>query len=348
MSVNGPEEDIALLLVSNKDFKEWILNPSGDRNLYWENWMQSNPDKIQAVNKARAIIQQLKFSEDFLSEQEVENLLGNIIAEKKSVRAVKLVSLKKQNSVRFLKIAASLLLFASISFYAQRYFSVFQKAEVALHKVETSKGQRTRIEFPDGSVAYLNSSSSLIFPESFSETTRTVELTGEAFFEVIKNPSKPFIVKTNDFHTVVLGTSFNVRAFKTDVAADVALVTGSVRVVREQAPSGDSQEHLLVPGERLIYDKANRSFGKERFNTADITGWKDGVLVFNDTDFPGVIEKLEQWYGVQITVVSKPSEEWHVAGHFDNESLEEVLSSIQFVYDIEYKIKGKKLTLKCN
>src|SRR5688572_23542380 len=98
MSVNGPEEDIVLSLLSNKDFKEWILDPSGDRNLYWQNWMQSNPDKIQAVNKARAIVQQLKFKEHFLSEKEVEQLLGNIIAEKASVSAEKLVSLKRQDS----------------------------------------------------------------------------------------------------------------------------------------------------------------------------------------------------------------------------------------------------------
>src|SRR6187431_1691188 len=110
MSGNDPEEDIVLLLLSNKDFKEWILNPSGDRNLYWQNWMRSNPDKIESVHKATAIIQQLKFKEDFLSEEEVEHLLGDIISEKRSVRSDKLVSLKKQNSIRFLKIAASLLL----------------------------------------------------------------------------------------------------------------------------------------------------------------------------------------------------------------------------------------------
>jgi ferric-dicitrate binding protein FerR (iron transport regulator) len=347
MSVN-PEDDIVLSLLSNKDFKDWILNPSGDRDLYWQNWMRSNPDKVQAVNKATKIIQQLKFREDFLSEKEVDHLLGNIISEKDSARAGKLVSLKRQGSLRLLKIAASLLLLLSVGFYAYRNLSNVRNTEAALDKIETLKGQRTRIELPDGSIVHLNASSSLTFPESFTESARTVELTGEAFFEVVKDPSRPFVVKTNDFLTEVLGTSFNVRAFKTDVAADVSLVTGKVRVTREDTSPEDAPEHLLVPGERLIYDKASRSFKKEPFNTADITGWKDGVLVFNDTDFPGVIEKLEQWYGVEITVVSKPSEAWHVAGHFNNESLEEVLTSIQFVYDIEYTINGNNLTLKCN
>lgn len=343
MSANVSEEEIVLLLISNKDFKDWILNPSGDRDLYWKNWMQSNPDKIQAVHKARQIVQQLKFKEDFLSEKELDNLLRSIISEKNSDSAGKVVDLRRQGFMRLLKVAASLLLMCSVGFYAYRNLDVFQKVEVALKKVGTAKGQRTSVELPDGSVAYLNSSSSVIFPESFTESTREVTLTGEAFFEVVKNPSQPFIVKTKDFQTVVLGTSFNVRAFETEAAADVSLVTGSVRIT-----NGDTAEHVLVPGERLIFDKTNRSFEKKPFNVSDITGWKDGVLVFNDTDFTGVIEKLEQWYGVNITVVSKPSEPWHVAGHFDNESLVEVLNSIQFVYNIEYKINDNNLTLKCN
>jgi ferric-dicitrate binding protein FerR (iron transport regulator) len=343
MPGKDPKEEI-LLLLSNKDFKDWVLDPSGDRDLYWTNWMKSNPDKIQAVHKAREIVRQMKFREEFLSEQEMELLLGNIISHKISDEGGKLLGFKRARNFRWLKVAASFLVVLSFVF-TYRYWSA-PEAPIALKKVENLKGQRTRITLPDESVVYLNASSTLTFPENFAESERTVELTGEAFFEVVKNPARPFIVKTNHIRTVVLGTSFNVRAFDIDGSINVSLVTGKVRVVGEHS-STHNHERVLLPGEQLTYLKADSSFVKGNFKVLDVTGWKDGVLVFDNTNFTGFIEKLEQWYGVNISVTGKPSVEWHVNGHFDNESLEEVLVGIQFVYDIDYHIANNSVTLKC-
>jgi transmembrane sensor len=345
MASKDPEEDIILLL-SNKDFKDWVSDPSGDRDVYWTNWMKSNPDKIQAVNKAREIIGQLKFKEDFLSDQEVELMLGNIIAQDVSGSAGRIIDLKRQGYRRWAKIAASFLLVLSFV-YAYHYFLSASDPTVAFKKITNPKGQRTRIKLPDESIVYLNASSTLTFPEVFSGPERTVELTGEAFFEIIKDPTKPFVVRTGNIKTVVLGTSFNVRSFEADSSIDVSLVAGKVRVVRGHTAAGN-HEHALLPGEQLTYHKGDGSFEKSNFKVLDATGWKDGVLVFNNTDFAGFIEKLEQWYGVEIDVVGQPSEKWHVNGHFDNESLKEVLVGIQFVYDIDYTINGNRVTLKCN
>src|SRR5688572_16316604 len=213
MSATGPEEDIILLLLSNKDFKDWVRDSSGDRDLYWTNWMKSNPDKIQALHKARELVRQLQFKEDFMSAQEVELLLGNIISQQVSDDGGKLIELKRRRTMRWLKIAASFLVVLSFV-YAYRYCSALEPVQqVALKKIENVRGQRTRVTLPDGSAVYLNASSTLTFPEVFAESERTVELTGEAFFEVVKNPAKPFVVKTNNIRTVVLGTSFNVRSF---------------------------------------------------------------------------------------------------------------------------------------
>jgi transmembrane sensor len=345
MSVKDPEEDIVLILLSNKDFKDWVLNPSGDRDVYWTNWMKSNPDKIQSVMKAREIVHQLRLREDFLSDQDLQLLLGNIISQKISDGGGKLIALKRRRYVRWLRIAASFLLILSFV-YAYRYWlSPTSLPAMAVRKIENSKGQRTRIILPDESVVYLNASSTLTFPEVFSGSERTVALAGEAFFEVVKD-SKPFVVKTNNIRTVVLGTSFNVRSFSADGSINVSLVTGKVRVISGHS-SSRNQELVLLPGEQLTYHKADSAFEKSNFHVLDVTGWKDGVLVFANTDFPGFIEKLEQWYGVDIDVARQPSAAWHVNGHFDNESLEEVLAGIQFVYDIDYRINGNRVTLKC-
>jgi transmembrane sensor len=347
MSVIDPEEDVVVALLSNKDFKDWVLNPSGDRDFYWQNWIQSNPDKLQALNKARELVLQLKFKEEHLTPQEVNQLLGDIISGKASPRAGKVVSIHRQTYLRWAKIAASLLLVISSSIYVYRVASTAFKAEVAFKKIQTPKGQRRRVDLPDGSVAYLNAGSTLTYPETFSDTLRSVALTGEAFFEVIKNPVKPFVVQTKDLQTKVLGTSFNVRSFDAEGATAVSLVTGKVQVAREYA-GHNRQEHILAPGERLVFNQTNQTFEKATFEPEDITGWKDGILVFTDTDFAATVERLEQWYGVEITVQHPPSKDWHVNGHFENEPLSEVLASIQFVYNIEYTINGNNVTLKCN
>ncbi len=346
MPTQEPEEDTVLLLLSNKDFKDWILNPSGDRDLYWQSWLKSNPDKHAALNKARDIIQQLKFKEESLSEQETARLLENIIAGRPSANAKKVISLRRQDSFRWIKIAASILIILGSSFYTFRFLS--PGVPIALKTVEVPNGQRRKISFPDGSIAYLNGGSTLTFPEKFSDTIRSVELIGEAFFEITKNPSQPFVVRTHNLRTVVLGTSFNIRAFDAESFVDVSLVTGKVQVVGMHT-SADDSVYILQPGEQLVYHKPDSSFIKEAFNTEDVTGWKDGVLIFNDTDFQGVIRRLEQWYGVTVQVQCKPSGEWHVNGRFEQQSLTEVLASIQFVYDITYEIQpNNTLILKCN
>ena len=345
MASQDPEEDIVSSLLSNKDFKDWILDPSGDRDWYWTNWMKSNPDKLQAVNKAREIVQQLRFKEDFLSAQEVDILLGNIISQQLSDEGDRLTEFKHQRYTLWLKIAASFLI--ALSFiYAYRYWPSSTAPQVAFKTAETLRGQRTRIKLPDSSVVYLNASSSLTYPEAFPDSVRSVTLTGEAFFEVAHNPARPFVVQTNRIRTVVLGTSFNLRSFDTDSAISVSLVSGKVRVVGKQA-AGTSRENVLLPGERLVYNKKDSSYEKDHFKVLDVTGWKDGVLVFDNTDFNGFIQKMEQWYGVDIIVNGQPSTPWRVNGHFDNESLTEVLVGIQFIYDIHYRIDGNRVTLKC-
>jgi ferric-dicitrate binding protein FerR (iron transport regulator) len=345
MASQDPEEDIVLSLLSNKDFKDWILDESGDRDLYWTNWMKSNPDKIQAVNKAREIVQQLRFKEDLLSEQDIELLLGNIISQRVSEEGNKITEFKQQRYTRWLKIAASFLLVLSFV-YAYRYWPSEPAPRVAFRTVENFKGQRTRVKLPDSSVVYLNSSSKITYPEVFLDSIRAVALTGEAFFEVTHNPAKPFVVQTNRIRTVVLGTSFNVRAFDTDSAISVSLVSGKVRVVGKQA-AGTSRESVLLPGERLVYHETDSSYEKDHFKVLDVTGWKDGVLVFDNTDFNGFVQKMEQWYGIDIIVSGQPSSKWKVNGHFDNESLTEVLVGIQFIYDIHYRIDGNRVILKC-
>ena len=143
MASQDPEEDIVLSLLSNKDFKDWILDPSGDRHFYWTNWMKSNPDKIQAVNKAREMVQQLRFKEDFLSIHEVEALLGNIISDRLSDEGDRITEFKRQRYTLWLKIAASFLIVLSFV-YAYRYWPAEPAPRVAIKTVQNAHASSFR------------------------------------------------------------------------------------------------------------------------------------------------------------------------------------------------------------
>jgi len=337
--------------MANKDFRDWVFTPMKDRNLYWEKWMDAHPEHKEAVNEARNSLLKLKFKEYHLEESELEEILRNIISNRVSDRNQNAFTVK--NSVTWwLKIAASILAIA-FSIYTIRYFTnsvrenSLEQRVVQIKKAFNPEGRKSRIKLPDGTIVNLNAGSSLLFPAEFSDTLRIVELQGEAFFDVVRDESRPFIVKTNNLETEVLGTTFNVRAFDEEAEINVALVSGKVKVRDSRKLSNDKVDHYLLPGEKLVYNKSESSYVKSDFDLTEEIGWKDEILVFNNTDFQKFVKLLERWYGVHITVLNPPEKKWSVNGHFKNESLEEVLIGVQFTYDIEYKIDNKSVILNC-
>lgn len=337
--------------MANKDFRDWVINNSEDRTLYWKKWIGADNDKKIAVNKARNAILKLKFKEEFLEEDELEELLGDIILNKHSQRYPKERPGKEINFNWWIKVAATVVIFLFTS-YGLRYLLKINYLNppaqqlIEMKKAYNPEGRKSRITLPDGSLVNLNAGSSLQFPAEFNDSMRVVELTGEAFFDVAENAEKPFIVKTHNIQTEVLGTTFNIRAFDDDREINVALVTGKVKVTGKDEKV-NKMDHILFPGEKLIYNKREESYSKTQFDLTEETGWKDEILVFNNTDFPKFITLLERWYGVKINVEKAPEKRWSVNGHFKNESLEEVLIGVQFTYDIDYKIENKSVTLKC-
>lgn len=222
-------------------------------------------------------------------------------------------------------------------------------AETQIKYVEktVSSGQRLRIFLPDGSMVWLNSQSKIIYPESFTGSTRMVELEGEAFFEVSKDKDKPFIVKSGELTTTALGTSFNIRAYNPESSIYVTLVTGKVLV---ELNKKEDAKFILNPGFGVQYSKELGSISREKHEIDKIIGWKDGILRFDSDDFDTVIKKLSRWYGVEFTFegLSKIDKEWRFTGWFQNDYLDVVLKSMSFTKGFEYKIDNKKVTIKFN
>lgn len=240
------------------------------------------------------------------------------------------------------KVAAALILFFTLS--GAVYFVINSNQpvpEIVVTKEiikQNPKGQKLTTYLPDGSKIILNSLSKIRYNAPFIGKERVIELEGEAFFEVEKDTTKPFKVISNGVTTTALGTSFNVNS-KINNHVEVALISGKVEVVH-----GSSQSVILNPGKSVIVNQ-NGEMQIQEFDYLNKVGWKDGILAFNNDGLPEIINKLEDWYGVEFVMDVKLVEKFHYNGNFKNESLEVVLNGISFVHNFEYNITGDTIEL---
>lgn len=210
------------------------------------------------------------------------------------------------------------------------------------------RGYRNTITLMDGSTATLNSESSITYSKDFGKEERIIYLTGEAFFRVARDESKPFVVISKDLKTTALGTSFNVNAYEGNEES-ISLATGKVKVELKAGPNNDthSKEMILTPGEQAVWTGESAGLTKREFDFREILSWKNNVIYFNNTELKSMIRVLEKWYDVQITIEGNTNRLTdHGTGKFKNESLENVLSSLGFTMGFTYQINEKKITLK--
>lgn len=219
-----------------------------------------------------------------------------------------------------------------------------------VEKQNTSKEVK-QIALADGSVVWLNRNSKIWYEQPFNDTVRKIVLEGEAFFEVAKNPQKPFIVITENVQTQVLGTSFNVQAFPTQATIEIALIEGKVNV-GILADAVIQQSEMLAPGELLAYHKVDKTHTKIPFDDDAPYAWRDGFIYFYRADVQEVAQTLQDWYGVTITVEDDSRIQGTLVHKFNAKelTLEQALKGISLVsnYRFEptangaYKIKPKQ------
>lgn len=203
-------------------------------------------------------------------------------------------------------------------------------------------GQQINIQLPDGSKVKLNAGSKLIAPEKFVGSTREVELVGEAYFEIERDAERPFIVRSEGLDVEVLGTSFNIRAYPEEEDIQVAVNTGKVSVNGK----GQDKAMILIPEERVIYNKSLGTARKDSFNPKAVFSWKDKILYFEKANFDEISATLEKWYGVQFKVEKEIDNKKDFSGEFQNKSLELVLEGLSYIYDFEFEIKDDSVTIK--
>ena len=210
---------------------------------------------------------------------------------------------------------------------------------------QTTVGQKSKMKLTDGTEVVLNAESKLWFANTFSaDNERIVYLEGEAFFDVARDTTRPFVIHARNMVTRVYGTSFNVNAYSDNEAVSVAVVSGKVSVNIHK--SENSEPVYLEPGEKAICNvRENTKIKKTLFSYDKEIVWKDGTLTFYKEDFESVVKKLEMWYGVKITV-RKEGVRDDFTGTYHKKSLETVLEGISYVLGFDYEIKGNKVIIK--
>ena len=209
---------------------------------------------------------------------------------------------------------------------------------VAACVVRGEPGSTEEVSLEDGSKVYLNRGTKVYTrQDGFNERQREVWVEGEAFFEVQKNPSRPFIVHTGNIHTTVLGTSFNVRAEK-DHPVEVTVVTGKVNVAHHPESQEGSRSHLdLLPGQQASFDLATEKFTARTVDLDVYFSWKPDKLLFNEVSFAKAIAMLERRYSVNIELKQSALEHCEITGEHEGTDVEEVLRSMQFLFDFEFE-----------
>ena len=227
--------------------------------------------------------------------------------------------------------------FCSIAFIQKSYHSA-EKSNIHYEELYIPSGQRAQVKLHDGTIIWLNANSRLRYPSQFNKRERKVELDGEAYFEVAKNKECPFIVSTEKVNIKVLGTKFNVFAYKGKQEFSTSLLEGSVKLY---APSDENHYIFMRPNEEV--ELRDGHFVKHSFTKTDFLLWKDGLYSFDDLPFGEIVKKLEIYYDIKIVMKNSKLKSFKFSGKFRQiDGVESILRIMQRVHTFAY-IKDDKL-----
>ncbi len=239
----------------------------------------------------------------------------------------------------WLRVAASILIAVALGYG-------LLKSDIMGHSrsvYKTEAGQKTTIILPDNTTVTLNGNSSLSYRDNWNEEKfRSVDLSGEAYFEVTSNAQKPFVVNTAGISIKVLGTTFNVKSYDEDERVETTLVEGKVSI--EKMTKGHPAHEIieLSPDQKATFNKESRKIILEQVKPESEAAWIRGSLVFEDEPFSEIIKDLERLYGVKIFVKDKAALQCTFNIRLEGESLEEVLKLFSLSEDVKYRIEDRQ------
>ena len=241
-------------------------------------------------------------------------------------------------------VAASLAIILTVSAVSFLLGSKSVEGKFADTVVESPVGSISRLTLPDGTQVWLNAESTLTYSQGFGVKERVVILSGEGYFEVEKNESVPFVVKTADIDVQVLGTKFNLRDYPQDLEAIVSLQEG--RVLLNNKLNVESPKHLF-PNQRVVLDKHNGNMHIESKDATNAIQWTMGSLFFDEEYFSDIAKELERMYNVKITIIGDELRHTRIYASFATRdmSIDDILDVLSSTNRLKYTRDHKDIKI---
>lgn len=338
----SPEEReyfLAWLGESNQNKEEF-----GNLVLLWDMADQSHVSQVADPNFQWHAIEK-NIRSKFIEEQKKSSAVQSI-ADKKAYQLSS--HHHKQDFAWLYRAAAIIIITIGLTFLAkwdnheakQPTTEIIESANPAFYELITQKGERKTFPLGDGTIVYLNSGSKLIYPKVFSESSREVELAGEAYFSVMPDKERPFIVKSGKMNTEVTGTEFNVRYRNKKVKVVVA--KGSVKTF-----AGSSNQSVdLQKGQMISFSELRGFSSPVKVNLNHQLAWRNNQFSFEHTPLREVMDEIERYYNLDVAYKDESIKNKQLTGVFASDSLDQILSVISLTLDVSIDYKGNKVTIK--
>jgi len=317
-------------------------------------------------NEAAYMRHVMKYKDEFFVKENPEETLNeeSLFEDKQDLSR----SIFKRKSLVILSFAFFLVLATGTIYLFSKKKATEAIASEAISSVATKNGNRTKIILPDGSQVWLNAGSNLDYNNSsFNKGLREVSLNGEAYFDVVKNAEKPFIIHTRKMDIKVLGTSFNVRSYSDEKFAEAALIKGTIEVTLKDR----NQKIVLSPNEKIsVANEEPKAETKPEkvalvkpnpvripkyevkeikpnptYNIIGEIAWTQNKLYFEDETLEDIGHLIERWFGKKITIANESLKSVHYTGNFENETMEDVLSYLKLSKSFNFRIGNDNVVI---
>ncbi len=299
--------------------KKWIESSNKNKILFEK--IQSDWNKINLTKNMKRVDVDSAW----------EKLKQRILKEKAEIIPVKepvRISMVKTYLYRSLQIAASILIIIGVSYGINRVFIESGSADKTI--VKSGMSNTSIVLLPDGSKVHLNSRTTIKYPGDYGTDSRNIYLQGEAYFEVVKNQNKPFIVNTNKAEVEVLGTSFSINTEISKNKVEVFVESGNVQLSQKS----NSDNNILIES-GYIGVLSDNNLTKSKNNDVNYLAWKTRYLMFRETKLEIVAEKLESVYNTNIQFDNQAIADCKLTATFDNASLDTILKVIEGSFNLQ-------------
>jgi transmembrane sensor len=348
-------------LLENDAFVRWVMHPDDDHSSYWETWIQQDPARPALVDQAREILFQLQQSPPLTDKSALSQEIWEGIQD--TLHSRKMVSLPSPRRVgQWWAVAASLgilVMAAGVAvWYSTRSRVVSAQQAVAaaasaadstLVAYHNNSGKPQKVYLVDGSVVTLEPNSSLSYPRFLAQKNREVTLKGDAFFDIARDPKHPFLVRTGDIVTQVLGTSFRVNADPSKEDVHVVVRTGKVSVYKESDfDNGKPVFYTLLPTQEAIFHKKdqNLAFVQNANKQLLVMPAADNVsLNFDDEPLDNILGRLTNMYHIRIQYNKDSLSQCRLTTSLQEEKLADKLNIICKAINASYHIEGESIVI---